>query len=554
MISQEAIEKILGIQEKADLEQRGMAKKLTFTLFPFDKSKCSQTKLAFLDLLLKSLKELGIPVIPYTESLETITILRVLKRFIKIATNNIVYFILTTLGVEHGYYHIHPGAFLNLAKRHRIRKGVTVIAMGISDASKLAIDYTSSFTQNSIVTILDCPANINKDTPFQVHFDTAMNAFSYYMTQIVILVAKDTWTLYNFNASHPTYPLNEHFSRNILSALVPKVAAPIRPPLFREFIVQPESFDIDSKYYSSALNDFKQGGALFDKTNLYPTGKKVENLPFRSGFYKWIGKIHLDNRSGMSYGFLARQLPVSPSPLKMWSDFSEASTSKDYFVKDEHIYIKIDLPKGKYCLEIPPVWVLTLRSGSNKTHINYHKDIILLGLVDGKMYLRTPKGTRIRKDYKPSFDTKVILAHAVGNAIIASIMSNLHQTKQITSTKFVDLLGNEGIAIVHWHGYIKPDLIPPGLSVHGFTNPHVACSTVQSAIFALSGKLDAFFNSLSEGREYLGDVHIEPHHGTNINYDSIISLANFLLHTPNASGLGNRYLSDYQINIDQHLL
>ncbi len=250
----------------------------------------------------------------------------------------------------------------------------------------------------------------------------------------------------------------------------------------------------------------------------------------------------------MSYGFLAKQLPVELQLLTPCSQpgGNKHRPDKDYYTEKGHLYIVLELTSGKYCLRVPPVWVLSLRSGSDKTNINVEKDILLLGLVDGKMYLRTPKGMKLRADYRPSFDTKVILAHAVGNAIIASILERTGSLEH-SGNEFSKRIKIGGAAIAHWHGYIRPDLIPRGWSVHGYNNPHVACSTAQSAIFALSGKLQSFKNLLGNDQEaYHGDVHIEPHHGTNITFTSIYDLATFLLES-NASELGNKYLNGYEV-------
>ena len=544
MISQEAIQQILGIKDKVAISPEEMAQQLTFTVFPYNENTCSKEMKIFFDRLHVTLLDLGVKIIPYNESLETVPILKICKRFFKIVANNFLFTIFEFLGKDHGYYKVHWGAIANLRHRERIRKGISVITLGDHETSKLPIDYTSSFTRSSVITIIDRPENINENSDFKSHFDTAMNAFSHYMTQLVILVDADKWILYNFNASHPIYELNGDFRQQVLHALIPKVAAPIRPHIFRDFIVEQESFDINKEPYVSVVNDFIDGGRLFHKTNLYPDGKKIKDLPFRNGFYRWIGEIHLDHRSGMSYGFLARQLPVMTSlvlPIKeARAQFGlDIDPEKDYFYHKGELFVIIEVLSGIYCVKLPPIWVLTQRSGADKTKINPSKDMLMLGLINGVMHMKTPKGMHIMKDYRPSFDTKVILAHGVGNAIIASLME-YHGTKSY----FYDHIVKQGIALVHWHGYIQKPLVPEGYYVHGQSNPHVACSTSQSAIYALGGKLNMFL-SLTDWSKYKGDIHIEPHHGTNVNFPSIADLALFLLDNPHASELGNKYLKGY---------
>ena len=80
------------------------------------------------------------------------------------------------------------------------------------------MQYINNFKDNSIITILDFPKNISEKSSFHEHFDTALALFAYHMTNIVIGVNKEKWILYNFNASHPVFPLEEKFKENILRA------------------------------------------------------------------------------------------------------------------------------------------------------------------------------------------------------------------------------------------------------------------------------------------------------------------------------------------------
>jgi hypothetical protein len=156
------------------------------------------------------------------------------------------------------------------------------------------------------------------------------------------------------------------------------------------------------------------------------------------------------------------------------------------------------------------------------------------------MVLQNQAGDKFDNDYKTSFDTQVILAHSVGNAIIASILNHINP-----KSAFLRRYLENGISISHWHGYIHPEFVEPGWFVHGIANPHVACSSPQSAMYALQGKLNSFLESISKNIEYKGDIHVEPHHGTNICYTSITDLSKYLINNPTASVLGNSYLYLY---------
>ncbi len=545
MLSQDAIQEILGIKEKTCLSPREMATMMKVSFFPYDTANISPEIQVFAEKLTKTFHELGVSVVPYADTLEKVPFRKIAKRFFNIIANNFLFAVYELFRKEHPYYFINFSALRNLLKRWRIKRGISVIALGKNKTWKLPIDYTSSFTQNSIITILDQPKDIDEKSEFQKHFDTAMDLFSYHMTQIVILVSKKEWILYNFNASHPVYSIDEDFKEHVLDALVPKIVAPIRPHKFTEFVVLDEHFDVTAKDYQSQIADIVIGAKAFDATGLYPKGKKIADMPFRNGFYRWIGKIHLDNRSGMSYGFLAKQMPVEIEKLvpieSAMKQYPEISSGKDYFWSGGKLFIVIELNGKKFCMKVPPIWVLSQKSGSDKTNVHPETDILKLGLVDGKMYLQMPRGMKLTKDYRPSFDTKVILAHAVGNAISASILEHVKP-----ASGYAKQAKEKGFGIAHWHGYFNPEYLPKGWLFHGNLNPHVACSTAQSAIFALDGKLNIFEKAFADNMEYNGDVHIEPHHGTNINFTSITDLAHLLRNNPQISVLGNKYLYLYK--------
>ncbi|MEK9185931.1 MAG: hypothetical protein AAB863_04110 [Patescibacteria group bacterium] len=526
MLSQEAIQKILGINEYVPLEPEEMAKELTVTFYPHHKHKVSKNILDFAEKFRTALVNLGVKIIPYEESLARLP----LKRLFKI------------------YFYSILGQIPKGLKKsgRKIRKGISVITLGEGIAGDLAMDNTMGFAKNSVITILDMPEGIDTDTEFHKHFDTAMNLFAYHMTNIAIIVDDKKWIPYNFNASHPVYSIDENLEHHILRGVIPKIAAPIKPPRLFEFTMLKEQFDPDDDYYKEFVEDFIESGAMLEKTGLYPPGKLLDDLPFRNDFYRWIGKIHLDQRNGMSYGFLARQLPPHLSAIYTIEEAKEIfkgkiNEEKDFFTDGEKIFILLNTAKGEFCMQIPETWVMTQKSGSKKTDMNPNKDIVKIGLVNGKMLMQVPKGLKITPDYKPSFDTKAILAHAVGNAIIGSLLKYLKP-----DSEFVSAIENNGVAIAHWHGYINPETIPHGWHVHGQENVPVACSTPQSAIYALVGKINAFTNCLIKDEKYLGDVHIEPHHGTNICFTSLRKLGSFLSHRQDVSKLGNHYFNFYK--------
>ncbi len=539
MFDQSVEQAILGITEKVYTKPEEMADHMNITFFPTEGKNLSPEILYFNEKLKSAFSELNVNVVPYNEALTTVPLFKSLKSVIKVLINNLIYGIRSLLGLSQSSHYFNLGAVSYLFKRTKIKKGISVIVLGEQESKNLPMQYIYSFKDNSVITILDFPRNISEKSTFHEHFDTALSLFAKNMTNIVIGVDKEKWLLYNFNASHPTFPLEENFKENVLHALVPKIVAPIRPYTLSEFVISKEHFDVVDNLYRKQVDDLVKGALIFSGTGLYPAGKKIDDLPFRNDFYKWIGKLHLDNRNGMSYGFLAVQLPGEVHPLISEAQFESMITEKTdelfTFFKN-NLYIKIQLNNENYWLRVPDVWVLSQKSGSDKTHVNPKRDLIKLGLSNGKMYLESQFDSVIDNDYKTSFDTQVILAHSVGNAIIASILNHTSP-----NSEFLRRYRENGISISHWHGYIHPEHVQKGWYVHGIANPHVACSSPQSAIYALDGKIKSFFESVKSGAEYNGDIHVEPHHGTNICYTSITDLAEYLINNPTASVLGNSY-------------
>jgi len=545
VISQEAIQKILGIGEKVHVTAPNMAKQFKATFYP-NRSEASDEVRSFADRFEKSLKNLGVEIVPFDSVWETIPFDKRIARFFKYILNDIVWLARKSLHLTEINFFLSFNTIVRLSSGRRIKKGICIVCVGEQDADKLPMQFISSFKTNSIITIVDFPKNIDASSNFSAHFDAAMSLFAYHMTNIAIAVDRTKWMVYNFNASHPIYSIADpEFDTRVLKAIIPKVVAPISPHKLNEFRISNDQFSVSDKEHQHVIEEMKQGGLIFDRTGLYPSGKKIDELPFRHNFHRLIGKLHLDNRSGMSFGFIAFQMPTKIFMLQSLSDFTQNhldAFSKHDFYCDQStkiIYICIDIGSKKMVMRVPDVWVMTLRSGADKTHFNPKTDLLKIGLVNGEMHMQLPLGLEVDRDYRPSFDTKVILAHAIGNALIAQLSNYIK-----VNSEFVKNIETAGVSISHWHGYFNEKLLPKGLLVYGRDNPHVSCSSPQSAIYALQGKLEAFSAKMKSMNKdsYVGDVHIEPHHGINISYPSLTALAQYILNNAGSTELGNKYL------------
>ena len=85
------------------------------------------------------------------------------------------------------------------------------------------------------------------------------------------------------------------------------------------------------------------------------------------------------------------------------------------------------------------------------------------------------------------------------------------------------------MALAHWHGGVDTARFPEGFMEFGKDNPPVSCSTYQAAMYTLRGKLESYARHVGQGKSYMGDIHVEPHHGVNVSWPSLLGLAKRLL-------------------------
>jgi hypothetical protein len=549
MLSIEAMEAILGISGKTILEPKEMAPRLHVTFY--DSPHVIETDPSVQSFRIEleiALKNIGVHIHPYQDCIVKRPLKKVFKYAFSIAYNNITYLVKRAVGKINAFDHfISYKTAKTILNRRKIRDGVTIFTIAPLPTEDLPINLISSFKKSSIVSIIKRPKSINSYSPFKSHFDTAMSMFAEHMCNIVLLVDEHECTLYNFNASHPTFHRGATLKNDLLQKLIPKIYAPIRPLRLKDTTVHSHGFDISSEKIAPHVSDFLKAASVFSETNLYPDGKSIATLPFRNDFHRWVGKMHLDDRTGMSYGFLAKQLPQEIPQLLTENDFLKLYSLKkapehDYFLLHGLPFISLLIKSKRYFMEVPEVKVLSLRSGSKKTNFDPITDFVLLSLKHGKVHITPPKGLRISSSYKPSFDTHVILAHAIGTIILASVLG--HFKKQHA---FLKTITKDGQGIVHWHGYVNPEILNSEWLIYGNDKPHVACSSPQSAIFALEGKLKILDDAAySDAWEIKNTLHIEPHHGSNAIFSTLSAASIFLKDASHNVSLGNQYLDRYK--------
>jgi hypothetical protein len=484
VLSEGAVKGILGIHQPVPLSHTTLSSSLRVTFLPV--SSASKRLLDFVQRLRCALISSGVTVIEYEHALAD-------------------------------------------AKRGKVREGIAIIATGELKPGDLPVDHVSNLRTTTLVGIVDGPCPADREGGLQEKLNSVVKSLAWSIVQAAIFVDESSWTICTMNGAIIKNYYGDSFVKDVFSTLVPKMAAPVVPPHSADFEVHEELLDLSSHELAPYVSDFTESARLWADTGLMLFHTTLNSLSFRNRFYKRLAAAYLDHRSGMSYGFLARQLstPVMPA---MTYDEAEKNlgplnwNGEGFQWLGDRLIVGLSVNTQTMVMEVPEVRVLTTRSGCDKSNIDAHRDLVLMGLSRGRVILETPKGVSTKIDCKPSYDTVTILAHAVGNSLIAGVLSRLKP-----AASFAAAFRKSGMALAHWHGQLDESLLPQGYFVHGETNPPVSCSTHQAAIYALTGKMKALRKSFDQGIDFQGDAHIEPHHGVNITGQSLVALARWVL-------------------------
>ena len=393
----------------------------------------------------------------------------------------------------------------------RFAPGTVIFAPGYFPDNLLAINRVATLYNNIIVGIYDEPSPINTSALPQQRLDAIVGRLARDMVHILIFVTDHSWTICTMNGGVVTFNTPYPSREDVFCTLVPKLTAQVVPPRPEDLDIEHGTLQTGTPEFEAVSRDFLKCSALWSNNSSLLTHTSTAGLQYRSDFYKRIVARYLDQRSGMSYGFFARQLPVAVQP----AFYSGSNIPKAHNHKEIERIVEIRVQEKTLLVHVPDISVITTRSGCKKNNLDPKKDLVEIGLIQGRdqgrIYLKTPEGCSSANIAKPSFDTLTILAHALGNALTASILMTIRP-----EAAFPSHLARHGASITHWHDYPQSEQLPEGYFLHGEENPPVSCSTPQSAAYSLRGKIEALEKALEHGIEYRGDVHVEPNHGTNI--------------------------------------
>ncbi|MBE9038616.1 TubC N-terminal docking domain-related protein [aff. Roholtiella sp. LEGE 12411] len=411
---------------------------------------------------------------------------------------------------------------------------VTGIARLIGWAEECAAKYVEDPTNTQIIILTELDQEfVNSQTPYQQKIKIGLNTLVRTFSEIVIGVSSSQFSILNMNLSDSVFSRND-MDNFVLKSLIPKVYVPILPLPLSKF--QLGKYDPHESIYATKLVTLSNHLA---DTNLFPPGSKLSEVIKRKS-HRDIVNVIVNGRTGVSYGFVAYAEPphyvgeteISESDWESLDPVAEFTASE---VRQNAIgrrYLKTQIGAKYRFKQIPDIWILSARSGSNKTNLNLESDILRIGLTD-RLLLQLPQEVDPQVvDIKPSYDVYVMLAISLGAAL------------------YTPELIKDGAPIVHFHGYPIFEWFKPNEYCVGVHNPSLPCGTYESGVFNFLG-IASLANQQINNHALISLV--EPDHGTNFIAHDLDYLVE-RLKTGCAEGqieLGGKHFASLKANIDK---
>jgi len=475
-----------------------MAKKVRVTFRPLPKDFGNQVIIRFREKLEQKLRENGVQLIPWDEAAEVPP--GIISKILR--TRKVKSSIHAVVDVKREYS-LTRSILSALAEKIYVRtRKPERSVMEILKISGWADDFTARYVQDpfntQIITLMPLePEFADGATTYDRKIALGLKNLITTMSEIVMGIAPDSFSLVNMNLSDSIYR-NEELDEFVLKSLIPKIYAPIKPPVLNRF--KKGEYEPSHSVFAKQLADL---GRLVEPTSLFPQGSKFSEKITRLSHRDVVEKI-LEGRTGVSYGFIAiAEAPIYEGPVTVtkeeWESFQVVDSVKDDNVRENpqgRWYVRTTIRGREIYQQVPDIWIVTSRSGSNKTNLDPDTDVVRIGLIKGKLNLETPRGVDLhRRDIRPSFDTYVILAQAMAAAL------------------YMPELIKNGLPILHFHGYPDPSWFGQSEYFAGARNPSLPCGTVEAALLNYS----AIYEVADRNGESIKMLClVEADHGVNI--------------------------------------
>lgn len=391
-------------------------------------------------------------------------------------------------------YHFYSNSIL---KNQKI--SVSTIAKFISWAEDHIIQRLEDPTSTQVIIITEIDSNfVDSKLTYQDKISIGVNTLVKTLSEIVIGVSDTDISILNMNLSDSLFS-REYLDNFVLKSLIPKIYVPIAPLPLNRFEVS--KYSPSQSIYAAKL--VKLSSELAN-TGLFPSGFKLGKVIKRKS-HRDIVDLLVNGRTGVSYGFVAYAEPpqytgdieISES---QWNNLLPVAGFSYDELRINGIgrrYIKTKI-KGEYIYkQIPDIWLVSSRSGANKTNLSLENDILRIGLKN-QLYLQLPEGIGSEiADIKPSYDTYVMVAMALSAALYAP-----------------ELIKN-GAPMIHFHGYPLRSWFEANEYFAGIENPSVPCGTYESGVFNFLSIYRLAAKNADNNNIVLATL-IEPDHGANI--------------------------------------
>ncbi|MGG6270647.1 hypothetical protein ACQ4M3_26805 [Leptolyngbya sp. AN03gr2] len=373
--------------------------------------------------------------------------------------------------------------------------------MQIAELSSWAEEHAAKRIQDptntQVITLAELnPQMASPELSYPKKIKIGLNTLIKTFSELVIGISEDQLSILNMNLSDATFPRTE-FEKFVLYSLIPKIFVPILPLPLNRFDIG--EFDPQASTYAEKLVTL---GKELAETGLFPAGSKLSEVIKRKS-HRDIIDVIVNGRTGVSYGFVcyieppqyvgAREITAAEwETLTLVSGFSASEIRQNSLGR---WYLKTKIGQTIVFKQIPDIWLVSSRSGANKTALDRDRDVTRIGLKK-RLVFQVAQGLDLAKtDIKPSYDIYVMVAIALASAL------------------YLPELIENGAPLIHFHGYPSIKWFQPNEYCVGVNNPSVPCGTYESGIFNFLG-----MNSLAaKVTDQIALVSlIEPDHGTNI--------------------------------------